>query len=75
MKKIKLGAIVQQAYDGLQGEILSQIRDLVEKLLKEARSSIIGRSRYQREPGEKLYRWGYFWRQGFQTHFGEIPPF
>lgn len=75
MYKKNLANIVNQAYEELQGEILQMIRDLLERLLEEARSSIIGRSFYERRAGVKLYRWGYFWRQGFQTPFGEIPCF
>jgi hypothetical protein len=47
MKQINPGNIVQQAYEELRGGILEMIRDVVEELLKQARSSIIGRIRYQ----------------------------
>ncbi len=69
MKNIKLSSIVQQAYQGLQGEILQMIRDLVERILKEAQSSIIGRSFYERKAGEKLYPWELFLESGFSDFF------
>jgi len=72
--QIKLSAVVCQAQQALQAEVLELVRQEVRRILEALRDEVVKREWHERiGPSQgKIYRWGYLVRKGLQTTWGRL---
>ncbi len=68
-ERIALRSVVEQGWTQLKEQVLGQLKKTIEGLVEAARDRRLAERRQQ---GEKVYRWGYRVRKGWQTLWGEL---
>src|SRR5574341_1196965 len=67
--RIALSEVVEQGWSQVREQALEQLKRTIEGLLQAERDQRIAQRQQQ---GEKVYRWGYTVRKGWQTLWGEL---
>ena len=71
MDQLSLSDIITGAREEIKEYVLKALKEVVEMILLEGQSKVLGRGRYQRG-GSRGWRWGYRQRKSFLTPWGSL---